>query len=242
MKDLSMQKELTYCEALREAQKDEMDLDPNVFLYGLDVGDHKSTFNSTKGLKAKFGEKRVFSTPLSEDALTGIGVGAAISGKKPVFIHIRADFLLLCMNQLANIAGNVRYYSKGRLQCPLTVRAIIGLRGFGQGAQHSKEIFPMFKYIPGVKVILPMNPQEAYSGLRAAIQSSDPVICFEYRYLYNMRGTVDTETEMALENWKHLWCPYPPVPTTKPLEDEWLKMRFGKVPYQPEDITLGGSF
>jgi acetoin:2,6-dichlorophenolindophenol oxidoreductase subunit beta len=221
-----MRLNLSYAEALCLAQEHEMEKDSNVFIFGLDVGDHKCSFNSTKGLKSKFGDARVFSTPLSEDANMGIAIGAAISGLRPINIHIRADFLLLCMNQLGNIAGNVRYYSQGRLSCPLVVRAIIG-KGWGQGAQHSKEIYPLFKYLPGIKIILPASPQEAYSGLKAGIQSNDPVICFEPRYFYNKKEEVDTEKEISLDHWKHLWCEYPPCPTTRPLEKEYYKTRFG---------------
>lgn len=221
-----MKSEITYREAIRLAQLHEMEKDENIFLYGLDVGDHKCTFGTTTGLKDKFGEKRVFSTPLSEDALTGVGIGCAISGLRPINIHIRADFLLLCMNQLANIAGNVRYYSQGRLQCPLTIRAIIG-KGWGQGAQHSKEVYPLFKHIPGIKILLPVTPQEAYSGLRAAIQANDPVICFEPRWYFETKGEVDTELELSLDKWREMWCPYPPMPTTRNLEKEHYKLKYG---------------
>lgn len=221
-----MKLNITYREALRLAQEDAMAKDENVFLYGLDVGDHKETFGSTTGLKKRFGEKRVFATPLSEDANCGLGIGAAIAGLRPVNIHIRADFLLLCMNQLANIAGNVSYYSLGRLSCPLTIRAIIG-KSWGQGAQHSKEIYPLFKHLPGLKVIVPSTPQEAYSGLRAAIEDNNPVLCFEPRYLYENAGEVDTELSIPLDRWKHLWCDHPPTPTAKHLENEYYKMRFG---------------
>ncbi len=217
---------LTYAEALCLAQEHEMEQDENVFLYGLDVGDHKCTFGSTKGLCQKFGSKRVFSTPLSEDALTGVGIGAAISGLRPVQIHIRADFLLLCMNQLANMAGNIRYLSGGKLSCPMTVRAVIG-KGWGQGSQHSKEIYTLFRHLPGLKVIVPATPQDAYSDLRAAIRANDPVLCFEPRWLYGQRGNVNVDKKGDLNKYAHLWCDYPPVPTCRPLETAWYKMRYG---------------
>lgn len=221
-----MKLKTTFREALCLAQKHAMEKDENVFLYGLDVGDHKETFGSTVGLKKQFGSQRVFATPLSEDSLCGLGIGAAIAGLRPVNIHIRADFLLLCLNQLANIAGNVSYYSNGKLKCPITVRAIIG-KSWGQGAQHSKEIYPLLKHLPGLKVIVPVTPQEAYSGLRAAIEDNNPVVCFEPRYAYENEGELDTDTTIGLERWKHLWCDHPPTPTTKHLENEYYKMRFG---------------
>lgn len=203
-----------------------MEEDEKVFLFGLDVGDHKCTFGSTKGLREFFGEKRVFSTPLSEDAMTGVAIGAALSGLKPVQIHIRADFLLLCMNQLVNMAGNIRYLSGGKLSCPMTVRAVIG-HGWGQGAQHSKSIYQMFKFVPGIKVIVPSNPQEAYSGLKAAIRSNDPIICFEPRWLYGGEGLVDTEIDIPLHQWSELWCSDPPIPTTRPLETLYYQKKYG---------------
>ena len=217
---------ITYAEALCLAQEHEMLANPNVFLYGLDVGDHKTIFGSVKGLVEKFGEKRVFSTPLSEDALTGIGIGAAVMGLRPVYIHIRADFLLLCMNQLGNMAGNIRYMTGGKLCCPLTVRAVIG-HGWGQGMQHAKTIYPLFKHLPGIKVIVPSTPQEAYSGLRAAIQANDPVLCAEPRWLYGTKGEVDTELKVPLEKWKDLWCEEPPIPTTRPLENLYYQKKYG---------------
>jgi pyruvate dehydrogenase E1 component beta subunit len=190
-----MKLKTSFREALRLAQEHAMEQDENVFLYGLDVGDHKETFRSTVGLKKKFGEKRVFATPLSEDSLCGLGIGAAIAGLRPVNIHIRADFLLLCMNQLSNIAGNVAYYSNGHLSCPLTIRAIIG-RGWGQGAQHSKEIYQLFQSIPGIKIVVPSSVQDAYSLLKASIFDNNPVVFFEHRWLYDVEGELDTEKDV----------------------------------------------
>lgn len=221
-----MKLKTTYREALCLAQEHAMEKDPNVFLYGLDVGDHKETFGTTRGMKQRFGGKRIFATPLSEDALIGLGIGAALAGLRPVNIHIRADFLLLCLNQLANIAGNVSYYTSGKLKCPLTVRAIIG-KGWGQGAQHSKEIYPLLKHLPGLKVIVPSTPQEAYSGLLAAIEDNNPVICFEPRYLYETEEEIDTDVKIPLEKWAHLWCDHPPTPTARHLEREYYRQRFG---------------
>lgn len=197
-----MKLKTTFREALRLAQEHAMEKDENVFLYGLDVGDHKETFGSTVGLKKKFGKKRVFATPLSEDALCGLGIGAAIAGLRPVNIHIRADFLLLCMNQLANIAGNVAYYSNGKLSCPMTIRAIIG-RGWGQGAQHSKEVYQLFQTIPGIKIVVPSSVQDAYSLLYASIMDPNPVVFFEHRWLYDVEGELDTDSKKILENNYH---------------------------------------
>src|SRR5579862_5921868 len=116
---------MTFREALNLALVREMESDPSVFVFGLDVPDHKRIFGSTKGLVEKFGSKRCFGTPLSEEAMTGVALGAAISGLRPVHVHIRADFMLLGMNQIVNMISNLRYLSGGKLKIPLVIRAII---------------------------------------------------------------------------------------------------------------------
>jgi pyruvate dehydrogenase E1 component beta subunit len=183
---------MTYREALALAMMREMEADPDVFVFGLDVPDHKRIFGSTRGLVEKFGAARCFGTPLSEDAMTGVALGAALSGLRPVHVHIRADFLLLAMNQLGNMVSNLRYMSGGRLAVPLVIRAIIG-RGWGQSAQHSKSLHGMFAHFPGLKVVLPTTPQDAYGLLRAAIRDDNPVIVLEHRWLYDVAGEVDDE-------------------------------------------------
>lgn len=188
---------MTYREALAFGMAKEMDIDPRVFVFGLDVPDHKRIFGSTKGLVEKFGPERCFGTPLSEDAMTGVAIGAALSGLRPVHVHIRADFLLLGMNQIANVMSSLRYTSGGALTIPLVIRAIIG-RGWGQGAQHSKSLHGVFAHFPGIKVVLPTTPQDAYGTLRAAIRDDNPVIILEHRWLYDIEGEVDDEAGMSL--------------------------------------------
>ncbi|HEY5932347.1 MAG TPA: transketolase C-terminal domain-containing protein [Nitrospira sp.] len=183
---------MTYRDALALAAAKEMDADPSVFVFGLDVPDHKRIFGSTKGLVEKFGSSRCFGTPLSEDAMTGVAIGAALSGLRPVHVHIRADFLLLGMNQIANVMSSLRYMSGGALRLPLVIRAVIG-RGWGQGAQHSKSLHGLFGHFPGIKVGLPTSPQDAYSMLRAAIRDDNPVILLEHRWLYDIEGGVDED-------------------------------------------------
>src|SRR3954470_11874075 len=160
-----MQQVMQYRDALAQAQADAMAEDPTVFVFGLDVPDFKSIFGSTKGLLEKFGPKRVFGTPLSEDAMTGVALGAALSGLRPIHVHIRVDFMLLGMNQIANMISTMRYMSGGQLNVPLVIRAVIG-RGWGQSAQHSKTLHGTFAHLPGIKVVLPSTPQDAYSLLR----------------------------------------------------------------------------
>lgn len=124
--------------------------------------------------------------------MTGVAVGAAISGLRPVHVHIRADFLLLAMNQIGNMMSNLRYMSGGKLKIPLVVRAVIG-RGWGQSAQHSKSLHSMFAHFPGLKVVLPTTAQDAYGLLRASIRDDNPVIFLEHRWLYDISGEVDED-------------------------------------------------
>ena len=180
---------ITYREAINEALTQEMARDASVFVYGIGVPDHKGIFGSTSNLAEKFGTERCFDTPLAEDSLTGFGLGAAINGMKPVHVHMRADFLLLAMNQLANMVSSYTYTSGGRLKVPLTIRAVIG-RGWGQGFQHSKSMYSVFAHIPGLKVALPTTARDAKGLLIAAIRDDNPVIIMEHRLLYDVSGEV----------------------------------------------------
>src|SRR3989344_1522837 len=147
-------KKISYRNAINEALNQEMERDNLIFTYGIDVADHKRIFGSTAGLLEKFGSKRVFSTPLSEESLLGFGLGAAINGLRPINVHIRVDFLLLAINQLVNMVASYRYGSDGKINVPLVIRAIIG-KGWGQAYQHSKSLQSFFAHIPGLKVVMP---------------------------------------------------------------------------------------
>lgn len=183
---------LAYADALREAVAQEMRRDPRVFLFGLDVDDHKAIQGSTRGLLAEFGADRVFGTPLSEDAMTGVAIGAAMAGMRPVHVHIRMDFLLLCTNQLVNIAAKSRYMYGGQVSVPMVVRSMIG-KSWGQGAQHSQGLHAMFMHVPGLKVVAPSNAYDAKGCMIAAIRDDNPVIFVEHRLLYYTEAFVPTE-------------------------------------------------
>ena len=185
-----MKSQMTFRRALGLALEKEMEADPSVFVFGLDVPDHKRIYGSTEGLVERFGPRRCFGTPLSEDAMTGVALGAAISGLRPVHVHIRVDFLLLAMNQIANMISSLRYMSGGTPRIPLVIRAVIG-RGWGQSAQHSKSLHSIFAHLPGLKVVMPSSPQDAYSLLRTSIRDDNPVIFLEHRWLYDVEGEVD---------------------------------------------------
>lgn len=184
---------ITFQEAIVEALNQEMERDERVFVYGLDVADHKGIFGTTLGLAEKFGKDRCFSTPLSEDANMGFGLGAAINGLRPINVHIRVDFLLLAMNQLINMAATHYYGSNGRTPVPMVIRAAIG-RGWGQGYQHSKTLQSVFGHIPGLKVVMPTTPYDVKGLLTASIRDNNPVVFIEHRWLYFQKGIVPEES------------------------------------------------
>jgi pyruvate dehydrogenase E1 component beta subunit len=174
---------LSYPAAIREALDQELERDPAVFVFGLDVDDHKGIQGSTLGLAEKYGPDRVFATPLSEDAMTGVAIGAALAGMRPVHVHIRMDFIMLCMNQLVNMAAKARYMWGGQTSVPMVVRGMIG-KSWGQGPQHSQSLYSMFMHVPGLKVVAPSNAHDAKGCLIAAIRDDNPVIFVEHRLLY----------------------------------------------------------
>ncbi len=185
-------RKITYCDALNEAMAQEMERDPNIFVYGIGVPDHKKIFGSTAGLVERFGPERCFDTPLCEDTMTGFGLGAAINGMTPIHVHGRVEFLLLAMNQLANQVSSCTYSTRAGLKIPLVIRAIIG-RGWGQGFQHSKSMYSAFAHIPGLKVVLPTTPRDAKGLLVSAIRDNNPVVFIEHRWLYWQEGEVPEE-------------------------------------------------
>jgi pyruvate/2-oxoglutarate/acetoin dehydrogenase E1 component len=183
---------LSYQDAIREAIFQEMERDPRVFVMGVGAPTHPYIFGTTKGLLENFGSNRCFDTPISEDAMTGFALGAAIKGLRPIHVHIRADFLLLAMNQLINNLSTFSYSTDGKHGAPIVIRAIIG-RGWGQGYQHSKSLFSYFTHIPGLKVIAPTTPYDVKGLLTEAIKDDNPVICFEHRWLYWAEDVVPEE-------------------------------------------------
>lgn len=180
---------LSYVDALVEATAQEMERDERVFVFGLDVDDHKAIMGSTRGLPERFGPSRVFGTPLSEDAMTGVAIGAAMAGMRPIHVHIRMDFTLLAMNQMVNNAAKIHYMTDGQYKVPMVMRSAIG-RSWGQGAQHSQGLHGMFAHIPGLKVVAPSNAYDAKGCLIAAIRDDNPVVFVEHRLLYGTEAYV----------------------------------------------------
>ncbi len=183
---------LKYREALDEALVQAMERDETVFCLGVGVDDPMGIFGTTVSAFRKFGPARVLDTPLAENAVTGIAIGAAIAGMRPVMVHARNDFLLLTMDQLVNHAAKWRYMSGGGLRVPLTVRAVIG-RGWGQAAQHSQSLQALFAHVPGLRVAMPSNAADAKGLLLSAIADDSPTILLEHRGLFEESAPVPAE-------------------------------------------------
>jgi pyruvate/2-oxoglutarate/acetoin dehydrogenase E1 component/TPP-dependent pyruvate/acetoin dehydrogenase alpha subunit len=190
-------RQINYIDAIHEALDQEMGRDDSVVVFGLDVDDSKAIYGTTRGLPAKYGTQRVFGTPLAEDAMTGVAIGMAIAGLRPVHIHIRMDFVLLAMNQLVNIAAKLRYTFGDQVSVPVVVRAIIG-RSWGQGPQHSQSFHSFFMHVPGLKVVAPSNPHDAKGCLIAAIRDNNPIVFVEHRLLQFETGFVPEQAYQVL--------------------------------------------
>jgi pyruvate dehydrogenase E1 component beta subunit len=159
---------------------------------GQGVDDPSGMFGITLDLHKKYGSERVFDTPLSENALTGIAVGAAITGMRPVYLHNRPDFLLLAMDQIVNHASKWSYMFGGKLKVPLVIMAVIG-RGWGSAAQHSQSLHGLFMHIPGLKLVMPSTAYDAKGLLVTSIADNNPVIFIEHRWLFKHSGYVPQE-------------------------------------------------
>ena len=183
---------LKYREALNEALTQAMEINPDIFVMGCGVDDEGGIFGTTKSAFQTFGKSRVIDTPLAENAVAGIGVGASIMGKRPVIVHARNDFLFLAMDQIINHAAKWNIMSGGRLHCPMVIRAIVG-RGWGQAAQHSQSLQSFFSHVPGLKVMMPATAYDAKGLLMAALKDKETVISIEHRLLYETETNVPKE-------------------------------------------------
>jgi pyruvate/2-oxoglutarate/acetoin dehydrogenase E1 component len=183
---------LSYREALNEAQVQLLRNDEHVFLLGEGVDDPGGIFGSTLGLWQEFGKDRVMDIPIAENGMTGIAIGAAMAGMKPIFVHMRMDFLPMCMDQIINHAAKWNYMTGGKVNVPLVIRSIIG-RGWGSAAQHSQALHGLFMHIPGLKVIVPSTPYDIKGLLMEAVYDGNPVMCIEHRWVYDYIGYVPEE-------------------------------------------------
>ena len=180
---------ITFSTAINEALYEAMKIDPSVICYGLGVTDPKAVFGTTANLEKRFGCERVFDMPTSENAMTGVAIGAALNGIKSVMTHQRIDFFLLAMDQLVNSAAKWHYMFGSQNSIPITIRLIIG-RGWGQGPTHSQNLQAWFAHIPGLKVVMPTTPEDAKGLLVSSIFDPNPVVFLEHRWLHNVTGEV----------------------------------------------------
>src|SRR5436190_2622416 len=189
--------ELSYLEAIREALVEEMRRDPKVFVLGEDVGEYGGAFGVTQGLFQEFGESRVIDTPISESAIVGIGIGAALRGYRPVAEMQFADFISCAFDQIMNQAATLRYRYGGRTSVPIVIRAPSG-GGVSGGLYHSQNPEAWFVHRPGLKVVAPSDAYDAKGLLKAAIRDDNPVIYFEHKYLYRRaKGPVPEGDEIV---------------------------------------------
>lgn len=185
-------RQLTYRDAVREALDQALRKDQRVFLIGEGIDDPGGVFGTTAGLAETHGHDRVMDMPLAENGLTGIAAGAAMTGMRPVMIHMRVDFLPMAMDQIVNHVAKWSYMTGGRVKVPLTIRAIIG-RGWGSAAQHSQSLQALFAHVPGLQVVMPSSPHDAKGLLLGAIAGTVPTVVLEHRWLYDRRGHVPRE-------------------------------------------------
>jgi pyruvate dehydrogenase E1 component beta subunit len=191
---------MTYRDALNEVMHQEMERDPTVFVCGEDVsggaggtsGEREASggiFGVTGGLLPKFGEDRVIDTPISENTIVGLAVGASLAGKRGIAEIMFADFLGLALDQTMNQAAKFRYMSGGKAKCPVVIRVPYGA-GMNMAAQHSQTMYQMITSVPGLKVVMPSNPADAKGLLTTAIRDDDPVVFFEHKAMYGRKGEV----------------------------------------------------
>ena len=185
-------REITFAQAINEALGEEMRRDPTVFIIGEDVAEAGTPFKVLSGLVKEFGTKRVIDSPISEAGIAGIGVGAAMTGMRPVVDIMFGDFITLTMDQLVNQAAKIHYMSGGKLKVPLVLRTTLGATR-RSAAQHSQSLHAWVSHIPGLKVIVPATPYDAKGLLKSAIRDANPVVFYEDKMMYQLKGPVPAE-------------------------------------------------
>jgi len=186
--------ELSYREAIRDAMSEAMRRDDDVFVMGEDIAEMGGSMGVTQGMLNEFGPERVRNTPISEMAIVGAGIGAAVSGMRPIVEIMYQDFMTLAMEQLIQQAAKHRYMSGGQIKVPLTLRTQGGA-GWSPGAQHAQQLEAWFVHVPGIKVVFAATPEDARGLLWSSIYDDNPVVFFEHRTLYNLKGEVPEEID-----------------------------------------------
>ena len=190
-------KKMSYAEAIREGMSIRMREDPNVLLFGEDVGAFGGCFGVTAGMFDEFGDKRVRDTPISEGAIIGAAVGSAATGLRPIAELMFCDFLTVGMDQLVNQAAKMRYMFGGKISMPMVVRLPAGA-GVSAAAQHSQSLEAWITHVPGLKVVYPSTPQDALGLMLSSIDDDNPVMFLEHKAIYTMKGDVDSLTPIPL--------------------------------------------
>jgi len=180
---------LSFAEAINRAIIQSMELENDVFVFGIGVDKHGYIFGTTKDIKEKFGSERIFDTPSSEQALTALAAGAANANLRPILVHQRLDFMIYSFDQLINWVSLWSFKSSKKSKMPLTIRAVVG-KGWGQGPQHAKSLHTIFAHIPGLQVVMPSTPKDAKGLLMSSIFSNDPTMFIEGRSLFSMKEEV----------------------------------------------------
>jgi pyruvate/2-oxoglutarate/acetoin dehydrogenase E1 component len=185
-------REISYTEAVRETIRQQMLADDKVFLIGEDVGLYGGAFGVSIGLVAEFGEDKIMDTPISEQGIVGVAIGAALLGMRPIVEMMFSDFTMLPLEQIANQAGKMRYMFGGKAKVPMVIRTPGG-GGIGIAAQHSQSIEGLFLGLPGIKIVIPSTPYDVKGLLLASIKDDNPVLFFEHKLLYPIKGQVPEE-------------------------------------------------
>src|SRR5947207_6431711 len=185
-------RELTFAQAIREALAEEMRRDSRVCIFGEDVAEAGTPFKVLSGLVEEFGRERVMDTPISEAGFTGMGVGAAMTGLRPVVDIMFGDFLTLTMDQLVNQAAKVHYMSGGTWKVPMVLRTTLGATR-RSAAQHSQSLHAWLSHVPGLRVVMPSTPYDAKGLMKSAIRDENPVVFFEDKMMYKLKGPVPAE-------------------------------------------------
>src|SRR5678809_76176 len=185
-------RQITFAQAINEALAEEMRRVPTVFIIGEDVAEAGTRFNVLSGLVNEFGTQRVIDSPISEAGIAGIGVGAAMTGMRPVVDIMFGDFITLTMDQMVNQAAKIHYMSGGKLKVPMVLRTTLGASR-RSAAQHSQSLHAWLSHVPGLKVVVPSTPYDAKGLLKTAIRDENPVVFFEDKMMYKLKGPVPAD-------------------------------------------------
>jgi pyruvate/2-oxoglutarate/acetoin dehydrogenase E1 component len=193
----TLEKEMTFGEAVKEAIAEELRRDPTVFLMGEDVGPAGTVFKVLTGLYDEFGPDRIIDTPIAEAGLVGLGVGAALTGMRPIVDLMFGDFITLAMDQIVNQAAKLCYMSGGQASVPITIRTTLGA-GRSSAAQHSQSLHAWIAHIPGLKVVIPSTPADAKGLFKSAVRDNNPVVIYEDKMMYALKGMVPTDEDYTI--------------------------------------------